>query len=126
MFLFSFGMISHNAFADQAVATIPVSSAFGVATNPNTHMTYVGSAINGYHIRVIDDTSNAVVAGVTTASVPPGSENCYTYTVAVNPITNMIYANNAACMYWPIGSSPTWIPQTVSAINGTNNNVVAV
>jgi len=100
MFLFSFVMISHNAFADTVVATIPVSGAFGVATNPNTHMTYVANG-NSYQIQVIDDTADAVVATVTTASVPSGGSNggCYTYTVAVNPITNMIYANNGACVY---------------------------
>ena len=126
MFLFSFGMISHNAFADTVVATIPVSGAFGVATNPNTHMTYVANG-NSYQIQVIDDTANAVVATVTTASVPSGGSNggCYTYTVAVNPITNMIYANNGACVY-SNHIVPSWIPQTVSVINGTDNSVVAV
>ena len=125
IFLVSFGLIVHNAFADQVVATIPVNGAFGVATNPNTDMTYVANG-HSYQIQVIDDKTNTVVATVEPASALSGSYGCYTYTIAVNPATNIVYTNNNACVYWPPSSAPAWIPQTVSVINGTNNKVIAV
>src|SRR5207249_6697274 len=46
--------------------------------------------------------------------------------VAVNPKTNMIYTNNGQCDSWAPSGGPDWIPQSISAINGTNNQVVAV
>ncbi|MGI0060249.1 MAG: YncE family protein, partial [Nitrosotalea sp.] len=118
-------MVSHNAFADTVTTTVPVNGAFGVATNPNTGMTYVANG-NSYSIQVIRDSTNTVVANVTTSSTPSYNSGCYTYDVAVNQKTNFIYTNNGACVSSPPSSVPTRIPQSVSVINGINNQVIAV
>src|SRR5437867_9812871 len=106
--LLPIGIAAQNAFADQVVATIPVSGAWGVATNSNTKMTYVASG-NSYQVQVINDRTNTVVATVTTASVPSGSYSCFTYTVTVNPLTNIIYTNNNACVYKQPSMPSHWI-----------------
>ncbi|MGI0088686.1 MAG: hypothetical protein ACREBI_12145 [Nitrosotalea sp.] len=88
--LFSLGMISYNAFADQTIATIPVNGVKDVAANSNTNMVYVANG-NTYRIQVINGTTNTVTANVTTAYAPSDGLGCYTDTVAVNPKTNIIY-----------------------------------
>ena len=97
--LCSIGIAANNAFADKVIGTIPVNGAFGVATNPNTDLTYVATGSN--QIQVIDDKTKTATASIQTHDpVPaPNSGNCVTLFVAVNPNTNMIYTRNGGCQY---------------------------
>lgn len=82
VFLFSFGMVSHNAFADQVVASIPVgTNPTGVAVNPTTNEIYIAN--EGGTVSVIDGSTNSVTSTIPVDSLAEG--------VAVNPITNMVY-----------------------------------
>ena len=83
MFLFSFGMISHNAFAAQMIATISVGTApTGVGINPTTNEIYVANS-GSSSISVIDGATNNIIS-----TIPIESQ---ARDVSVNPVTNMIY-----------------------------------
>jgi YVTN family beta-propeller protein len=81
------------------VATIPVPGATLIAVDPLTNMIYVTT---GSSVSVINGATNTVIATVAAGTSPLG--------VAVNPVTNTIYAVN--------NSSPS-----VSVINGATNTV---
>lgn len=82
LFLVSFGLFSHNAFADQVVASIPVgTNPTGVAVNPTTNEIYITN--EGGTVSVIDGSTNSVTSTIPVDSFAEG--------VAVNPVTNMVY-----------------------------------
>jgi|GEM_PF-2996166 len=86
-----FGIFSHNAFADQAISTIPVGSyPQDSAVNPVTNRIYItnndGAATNGADsVSVIDGSTNSVVNTIQIGGSGLGG-------VGVNPTTNKIYA----------------------------------
>src|SRR2546427_5437303 len=83
LFLVSLGMVSHNAFAAQVIATIPVGTApTGVGINPTTNEIYVANS-GSSSISVIDGATNNIIS-----TIPIESQ---ARDVSVNPVTNMIY-----------------------------------
>ena len=104
VFLFSVGILSHNAFADTVVATIPVMGS-DIAVNPVTNMIYVDEI--GPHVFIINGSTNSVVSTITYQSNPAFGAG-----IDVNRITNMIYV--AASKF---GS--------VIVINGTSNSLAS-
>ena len=110
-----------SAPSGPVVATIPVSGAQGIAVNSNTNKIYVANG-NGYSIQVIDGATTKIDANITTSGNPGGG--CATSFVALNPNSNLIYTDNQGCTHWSYGG-PGWSAQSVSVINGTNNNVIA-
>lgn len=73
---------------NSVTATIPLNSIFfppsGIAVNPTTNRVYVDDYVHG--VWVIDGATNTVITRIT---LPIGVVK-----VAVNPVTNMIYAGN--------------------------------
>ena len=125
VFLFSFGMVSHNAFADTVVATIPMQGSAGENTvNPNTNMIYVQGYGNGW-IAVIDGSTNSVASQILLTSDQAG----YPLGIAANPDTNKIYADDGRGLEVIDGSSNSivaTIPITCSgdvAVNPNTNEV---
>src|SRR5438309_4879428 len=89
VFLFSFGILVQNVFADQVVATIPIRG-YDIGVNPNTNTIYVASP-GGYNcqgcaISVIDGATSSVTNTIMDQSGP--------IDVGVNPNTNKIYVAN--------------------------------
>src|SRR2546428_7611889 len=65
VFMVSFGMISHNAFADTVMATIGVGVfPTGIDVNPNTNLIYVAN-FNYGTVSVINGSTNSVVNTIT-------------------------------------------------------------
>src|SRR6266511_4187030 len=91
------------AAAVRVRATIPVSSAFAVATNPLTNTIYVTNPPENT-VSVISGRTNTVVATIPVGITPSR--------VAANPATNTIYVTNSN-------------GGTVSVISGQTNTVVA-
>src|SRR2546428_3325657 len=97
VFMVSFGMISHNAFADQVITTIPLGtpgSAFPwyLGINPNTNMIYVGQN-GGNDLYIINGTTNTLSGTLTIGTTAIGTPSS-TLQIAANPNTNKIYAIN--------------------------------
>ena len=125
MFLFSFGMVVHNAFADTVVATIDITSSNlgvnlapqGVGVNPDTNMIYVTSKTALHQpkglIFVINGATNSVTGNITDSSGPES--------VGANPTTNEIYVSNNG--YATYSYQPPYNGNTVSVINGATNTV---
>jgi DNA-binding beta-propeller fold protein YncE len=102
IFLFSFGILVQNVFADTVIATIPVgTNPSVVAINPNTNRIYVENSGEGT-MSVIDGTSNTVLTKIAISSTA----------MDINKNTNMIY------------SISVYGPLDVSVINGSTNQVV--
>ena len=86
IFLFSLGIISHNAIADTVIATIPVGSEpVEVAFDFNNNEIYVTN-FGSDSVNVIDGATNNVIKTITVGNGPNG--------VTVNPFTNKIYVAN--------------------------------
>src|SRR2546422_167020 len=125
MFLFSFGIVVHNAFADTVVATIDITSSnlgvnlapAGVGVNPDTNMIYVTSKTALHQpkglIFVINGATNSVTGNITDSSGPES--------VGANPTTNEIYVSNNG--YATYSYQPPYNGNTVSVINGATNTV---
>lgn len=122
LFLVSLGMIPHSVFADSVTTTIPVSGAYGVGVNSNTNLIYVATN-QGFTIQSIDGSTNTVTATIATVNNPiyTGGD-CSTAYVAVNPITNMIYADNGGCLY---NMGRSFVSDNISVINGTTNSIIS-
>ena len=97
---------------NSVTTTIPLNSNFfppeGIAVNPTTNRIYVDDYVHG--VWVLDGTTNAVVANI---ALPIGVVK-----IAVNSVTNMVYAGNS-------------VDRTISVIDGnintpTENSVIAV
>jgi YVTN family beta-propeller protein len=102
LILVSLCMISHNAFADQVVTTIPVgSSPSWVEINPVTNEIYVANS-GSNTISVINGSTNSVTSTIPVTYSPES--------IAVNPITNMIYVVEGK--------------QNLAIINGSTKTVV--
>ena len=124
IFLFSFGMILHNVFADKLVATIAVNPPNAIAVNPITNIIYSSP---GRSIDVIDGTSNTLLTSITLPS-----SSGYNLGLDVNPNTNMIYVSDGkdGLIYAIDGSSNTVVgtiqvgtgPVDV-AVNPTTNTI---
>ena len=120
--LFSIGVISHNAFADSVTTTIPVSGAYGIGVNSDTNLIYVATN-QGFSIQSIDGSTNTVTATIATVNNPiVTGDGCSTAYVAVNPITNLIYADNGGCLY---NMGRSFVSDNISVINGTTNSIVS-
>jgi YVTN family beta-propeller protein len=103
IFLFSFGILVHNAFADQVIATIPVGNLpMHVTTNPNTDKIYVSNQYSN-NVSVIDGANNTVI---NTIPVAKPSD------IKANPSTNMIYV-------------ASYQSYSVSVIDGKTDTVVS-
>ena len=84
--LASFGIISHSAFADSVVTTIPLASGItDIATNQNTNKIY---AVGSGTVTVIDGVTDTI--STTIPIVGAGF-------VDVNSNTNKIYVTNSGC-----------------------------
>ena len=122
IFLFSFGIVVHNAFADTVIATIPVgNNPAGIGVNYNTNMIFVANSGNmsrpGNTVSVINGATNSVVSTISVASIPHG--------VGVNPTTNKIYVTNIGHVEPGLHAEPTFVcDSTVSVIDGSANSVV--
>lgn len=104
--LASLGMLSHNAYADTVMATIPMPGPAGESTvNPNTNLIYVQGYGNSW-IDVINGSSNSVVSEIQLTSDQEG----YPLGIAVNPDTNKIYADDG---------------RGLEVIDGSSNSIVA-
>lgn len=148
LFLVSLGIISHNAFADTVVATIPVKiDPFHIGVNTNNDMVYVlnqgFSKTTPQSISVIDGATDNVVQTIPISTSILG--------IGVNQITNRIYvaappdidvidgANNSIIDSVQVGGASgvgvnpntnmiyvgNDVNDTVSVINGSTNNIVA-
>ena len=126
IFLFSFGMILHNAFADTVVQqiSIPYCSCgigygpFGIGVNQNTNTAYLdvsgGFGGKGGAVYVINDMTDSITGTITTNGGPGG--------VAVNPNTNKIYVADEG-LY---STRPKfYLENSVFAINGSANNIMS-
>ena len=140
-----FGILSHNAFADQVVSTIPVGNEpVGIGVNPNTNMIYVANGLSG-SVSVINIITNTVTNTIPVGSYPAG--------IGVDPNTNKIYvadykdgidvidgSTNSVVNTIPDGSNPASIAinlntnkiyvanhadNTVYVIDGSTNSVVS-
>jgi len=104
-----FVITTHNAFADQVVATIPIAGqGLGIiGVNPQTNMIYVEDFstkyFHGSTVHVIDGSTNSVVHTIQVLSTP--------FYLAVNPNTNLIY----------VTSEPGY---RLTVINGSTNTIV--
>jgi YVTN family beta-propeller protein len=110
LFLISFGVISHNAFADQVVNTIPiVKQGLGdIGVNPQTNLIYVDNFGTKYShgdtVTVIDGSTNSIVNTIQVLPSP--------FKIGVNPSTNMIYV-------------PSGVATSVDVIDGSTNSVAS-
>lgn len=107
MFLASIGVITHNAFADQVVATIPLGhNPYDITVNPSTDKIYAVTrdtpSFNGY-VSVIDGATNNVLSTIPMGNNPSA--------INANPVTNMIY----------VGNYSGW---SISIIDGRTDTVV--
>ena len=113
-----------NATTDMVVANITnvQGRSYGIAVNPDNDLVYAN--IQGYAgraepniVSVINGSSYKVIANITTVlgihhgvSTIPGANR--ELNIAVNPVTNLIYATN----HWE---------QFISVINGSSNKIIA-
>ena len=102
-------LVSHNAFADQVVSTIPVGvHPFGIGVNPDTNKIYVANmgstTAQVRSLSIIDGSTDTVVSTIQGKNPPVG--------VGVNPVTNKIYVTDLEA-----GNS-------VSVIDGSTDTVV--
>jgi len=109
VFLASFGVLSHNAFADSVTATIPVGKYDeDTAVNPNTNRIYVsticcdfGNSDGNNSLLVLDGATNSIES---TINLAPTSN------IAVNPNTNRIYVGDSL--------------NSIAVINGSTNTII--
>jgi YVTN family beta-propeller protein len=103
IFLFSFGILVHNAFADQVIATISLGGQHPaeIGANPSTDKIYVTNPSSN-QVSVIDGSTDSVVRTIQIETSP--------WSVAVNPNTDKIYVSNGT---------------TISVIDGTTDSVVS-
>src|SRR5438445_4013691 len=114
IFLVSFGIFAHNAFADKVVDTIQLpkvdnSSIKFVGVNPATNMIYAVGENFAHKIYIINGTTDSA----STLQIGTASTELADYNVGVNPNTNMIYVGNGE----DSGS--------LTLLDGSTNSVVA-
>lgn len=110
--LASFGMLSHNAFADTVTGTISVGTQpSSIAINPDTNKIYVS---DGNGVEVIDGKTNSIVA-----TIPVGS-----LAITINPDTNMLYAIVGQNKVDVINGSTNQIVSSIGTMANTENIVV--
>ncbi|HEY2640467.1 MAG TPA: putative Ig domain-containing protein [Streptosporangiaceae bacterium] len=87
------------------------SRAFGIAADPVTGLVYVGTSSGGGRIMVIDGATQALEGSITVPGTP--------YDVAVNPVTDTIYASGAGGITVIDGATR----QVVTTIASASRNV---